>query len=85
MFNVVAKLPLLKQLNKSLGLLGGIVSGALWAMLAVTVIQVVAAMGLAGDTITLQTVSETAVVNWLIGINPLGGTLIDILNSAINE
>ena len=85
LFNVVAKLPLLKQLNKSLGLLGGIVSGALWAMLAVTVIQVVAAMGLAGDTFTLQTVSETAVVNWLIGINPLGGTLIDILNSAINE
>ena len=81
--NIIAKLPLLKQLNKTLGLVGGIVSGALWALLAVTVIQVLAATGSADSTITLQTVSETVVVNWVAGINPLGGALSEVLNTAI--
>ena len=81
--NIIAKLPLLKQLNKTLGLVGGIVSGALWALLAVTVIQVIAATGSADSTITLQTVSETVVVNWVAGINPLGGALSEVLNTAI--
>lgn len=83
MFDIVAKLPLLKQLNKTLGLIGGVVSGALWTLVAVTVIQVIAATGLLGDTITLQTVSETLLINWIIGINPLGGTLVDVLSLAI--
>lgn len=78
--NVVAKLPVLKQLNKTLGLIGGAVSGVLWAMLAVTVIQIVAATGVASGALTLQTVGETTVVNWLIGINPLGGALSEVLN-----
>ena len=81
--NIIAKLPLLKQLNKTLGLVGGIVSGALWALLAVTVIQVIAATGSADSTITLQTVSDTVVVNWVAGINPLGGALSEVLNTAI--
>ena len=81
--NIIAKLPLLKQLNKTLGLVGGIVSGALWALLAVTVIQVIAATGSADSTITLQTVSETVVVNWVAGINPLGGALSEVFNTAI--
>ena len=81
--NIIAKLPLLKQLNKTLGLVGGIVSGALWALLAVTVIQVIAATGSADSTITLQTVSETVVVNWVAGINPLGGALSEFFNTAI--
>lgn len=82
MFDIVAKLPLLKQLNKTLGLVGGAVAGALWALVAVTVIQVLAALGVADGVITLQTVSETLIVNWLSGINPLGGALVGILNSA---
>ena len=81
--NIIAKLPLLKQLSKTLGLVGGIVSGALWALLAVTVIQVIAATGSADSTITLQTVSETVVVNWVAGINPLGGALSEVFNTAI--
>lgn len=77
--NIVAKLPLLKQVNKTLGLVGGIVSGALWALLAVTVIQVLAATGAADGAITLQTIGETAVVNWIAGINPLGAALQELL------
>lgn len=77
--NIVAKLPLLNQLNKALGLVGGIVSGALWALLAVTVIQVLAATGAADGAITLQTVGETTVVNWIAGFNPLGGALQELL------
>ncbi len=77
--NIVAKLPLLKQLNKTLGLVGGIVSGALWALLAVTVIQVLAATGAADGTITLQVIAETTVVNRIADINPLGGALQELL------
>ena len=83
--NIVAKLPLLKQLNKTLGTIGGIVAGALWALVAVTVIQLVAAFGIADGVITLQTVSETLLINWLIGINPLGGALVGILDAAITK
>ncbi len=77
--NVVAKLPLLKQVNKTLGLVGGIVSGALWALLAVTAIQVLAATGAADGAVTLQTIGETTVVNWIADINPLGGALQELL------
>lgn len=77
--NLVAKLPLLKQVNKTLGVVGGIVSGALWALLAVTVMQVLASTGVAGDAVTLQTIGETTVVNWITGFNPLGGALQELL------
>ncbi len=73
--NLVAKLPILKQLNKSLGLIGGAVSGVLWVLVAVTVMQVIAATAAADGAITMQTIGETTVVNWLAGINPLSGTL----------
>lgn len=78
MFDLVAKLPLLKQVNKTLGVVGGIVSGALWALLAVTVLQVLAATGAADGAITLQTIEDTAVVNWIAGFNPLGGAWIRV-------
>ena len=77
--DLVAKLPLLKQLNKTLGLVGGIVSGALWALLAVTVLQIIAATAAADSAITLQTIEETTVVNWITGINPLSATLQEVL------
>lgn len=79
--NLVAKLPLLKQLNKTLGLIGGAVAGVLWSLLAVTLMQILAATGVTDGALTLQTIGETAVVNWLIGINPLGGAFLDVLNA----
>ncbi len=79
MLDIVAKLPLLKQVNKALGLVGGIVLGALWALLAVTVLQILAATGVAGDTVTLQTIADTTIVNWIAGINPLSAAMQEIL------
>ena len=69
--NVVAKLPILKQVNKTLGLIGGIVSGVLWVLVAVTVIQIIAAMGTADGAVTLQTVQDTLLVDWIADVNPL--------------
>ena len=77
--NLVTKLPMLKQLNKTLGLVGGVVSGVLWSMVAATAVQLVAATGILGDALTLQTVEQTALVNWLIGVNPLTTMVQDVL------
>lgn len=77
--NVVAKLPVLKQLNKSLGLIAGILSGALWAMFAVTVLQIIAAIGAADSMINLNVLADTVLVDWLSSINPLSGALQEIL------
>ncbi len=77
--DVVAKLPLLKQVNKTLGVVGGIVSGALWVLVAVTVIQVVAAFAAPTDAINLTVVNDTLLVSRLAEINPLGGTLLELI------
>lgn len=76
--NVVAKLPLLKQLNKSLGALAGALLGVLWVFFAICVLQVVAALGVT-EVITAEVLHSTTVVNWLCGINPIGGALQDVL------
>lgn len=75
--NVVAKLPLLKQLNKSLGLISGVVSGVLWVLLVVTVIQVLAATN---TLITQQELNDSLLTNWLVGLNPLGSVLHEALS-----
>lgn len=77
-FNVVAKLPLLKQLNKSLGALAGAVLGVLWVFFAVSVLQVIAALGVT-PLINAELLHSTVLVNWLCGVNPAGGALQDIL------
>lgn len=69
--NLVAKLPLLKQLNRSLGLVAGILSGILWVLLAVGVLQAVAAFGNADSLITLPLLEKTILIKWLAGFNPL--------------
>ncbi|MBQ4333475.1 MAG: CvpA family protein [Clostridia bacterium] len=76
--NVVAKLPLLKQLNKSLGALAGALLGVLWVFFAVSVLQVLASLGVT-DVISAELLRSTTLVNWLCGINPVGGALQDIL------
>lgn len=77
--NVVAKLPLLKQVNKSLGTVAGVLSGALWVLFAVSVLQVVAAVAGSDFVINPALLADTIVTNWLIGINPLGGMLNEII------
>lgn len=73
--DVVAKLPLLKQVNKSLGTVAGIISGVLWVLFAVSVVQVAAALGTADSLINMQVLNDTLLTNWLVGVNPLGAAL----------
>ena len=77
--NVVAKLPLLKQVNKSLGAVAGVLSGVLWVLFAVSVLQVVAAVAGSDFIINQALLADTIVTDWLIGINPLGGMLREII------
>ncbi len=77
--DVVAKLPLLKQVNKTLGFVGGVVSGALWVLVAVTAIQLIAAFAAPTDAINLAVVNDTVLVSRLAVINPLGGPLLELI------
>ena len=78
--NVLAKLPLLKQLNKSLGTVAGVLSGLLWVLFFSCVLQVVAAVSPADALISQTVVEQTFLLSWVNGINPLSGSLQSILN-----
>lgn len=73
--HVVAKLPVLKQLNKTGGVLAGIVSGLLWVLFAVAVLQVVAAVS--GPEALLHTalLQKTYVVRFVMTVSPLSQLL----------
>ena len=72
--NVVAKLPLLKQLNTMLGGFAGAVSGILWMIFAVSVLQVLAYMGTIA-LLTPELLQSTILTKWLCDVNPLAGAL----------
>lgn len=72
--DLLAKLPLLKQANESLGLVAGVLSGLLWVALFTTVLQVLAAVGI---LLTPEQLNQTMVAQWIIAINPLAATLRD--------
>lgn len=76
--DLVAKLPLLKQLNKSLGVVAGILLGALWAFFGVTVLQLVANVGWF-DFLTPAVLEETILIRWLDSINPMTAALREII------
>ena len=77
--DVVAKLPVLKQLNEVLGVAAGAVSGALWVLLLVSLLQLIASIGGADGTITPALLQETIFVNWLIRINPASSVLQEVM------
>ena len=62
--DIVAKLPLIKQLNRLLGLVAGALSGALWALFAIGVVTAVAWLGWI-PTLTPTVLEETQVFAWL--------------------
>ncbi len=80
LLNVLAKLPLLKQLNKSLGLVAGVLSGVLWVLFFSCVLQVVAAVSGPDAVINQTVVEQTHLLSWINGLNPLSGTLQSILH-----
>lgn len=76
--DVTAKLPLLKQLNKGLGAVGGAVTGLLWVLFAVSLLQVTAAITGPDFVINQALLEDTLLTRWLIAINPVGGALREI-------
>lgn len=72
--NLLTKIPVLKQANKALGVVAGILKGVLWAFFAVSLIDVLAASGLF-TFLTPQVVESTMLVAWLATISPLGSTM----------
>ena len=59
--DVVAKLPLIKQMNNFLGLLAGVATGALWVLFAVRVLCALAVLGVA-PWLTPALLEDTALI-----------------------
>ena len=74
----VFKLPGLKQLNKALGFVAGILSGILWVLLAVSLVQVFSATNAFG-VFSPAVLGQTFVTKWVAGLNPLSGLLRDVI------
>ncbi len=72
--NLLAKLPVLKQLNTALGAFAGAISGVLWVLFAVSLLQVLAYMGTVA-VITPDLLESTILVKWLCSINPIAGAV----------
>ena len=70
--DLLAKIPGLKQLNKALGIVAGVVQGILWMFVAVAVMDVLAAMGL---FVTEEMLNSSILVPVLTSINPMGSIL----------
>lgn len=78
LLNLLAKLPLIKKINKWAGLLAGAVQGVLWVLFAISVLELLIAFDLF-EALTPALVENTKLVSWLSGINPFGSLLKDIL------
>ena len=70
--NIVAKIPLIKQLNKVLGLAVGTVSGVLWVLFAVGVLHTLAQVGWL-TFLTPATMEKTWLISQLNGWLPFIG------------
>ncbi|MBR2319808.1 MAG: CvpA family protein [Clostridia bacterium] len=70
--NLIAKLPLLKQLNKVLGVAVGAVSGVLWVVFAVCALQMVARLGWI-PALTEAVIEKTWLVSWVAAQLPTIG------------
>lgn len=77
--NLVAKLPIIRQFNHGLGAFAGVLSGALWVLFVVSLLQVMAAVGACGGIITQEMLQNAHLVNWVAEINPVGHVLQDMM------
>lgn len=73
--NKVFQLPVLHTLNGTLGLVAGVANGLVLVIIAVAVLQIVAAAGSAESAINPTVMSETHVVQWLAQYNPFSNGL----------
>lgn len=67
--NLIAKLPLIKQLNKVLGLAAGVVSGVLWVLFVTCALQLLARVGWI-PALTEAVIEKTWLVSWVAGMLP---------------
>ena len=79
--NILTKIPGIKQVNKTLGVVAGVAQGITWVFFAVLLIDVLASAGWIA-TLTPQVVEESLLVNWLTTINPMGSTIADLFVAA---
>lgn len=78
LLNLLAKLPIIKKINKWAGLVAGAIQGVLWLLFAVSVLELLIASGLI-EAMTPALVEDTMLVSWLSGLNPFGSVLKDLL------
>ena len=77
LLDLLAKLPLLKQLNKTLGVVAGLLQGILWVLLIATFLQAVVETGLFA-VINQELLESTILVEWLCQVNPLGQYMMEL-------
>lgn len=73
------RLPLLRSLNRGLGLIPGAINGVLWALILACVAQVLAVTGTSDSLITPTVLADTTLLEWLVSINPFGDVVTSIL------
>lgn len=78
LLNLLAKLPIIKKINKWAGVIAGAVQGVLWLLFAISVLELLIASGLV-EALTPDLIDSTLLVSWLSGINPFGSLLEDLL------
>ncbi len=78
LLNLLAKLPIIKKINKWAGVIAGAIQGVLWVLFAIGVLELLIASGLV-ETLTPALVEDTILVSWLSGLNPFGSVLKDLL------
>ena len=77
--NFVAKLPLLKSMDKILGLFAGIILGAVWALILSAALYVVASTGAFGGVLSTQALDGARLTSALVKINPIINVLRNLL------
>ena len=78
----LCRLPILRQLNRGLGVIPGAVNGVLCVFILASVAPVWAAMGTVDSLITPAVLADTTLLNWLVSVNPLSETLQSLISVA---
>ncbi len=78
LLNLLAKLPIIKKINKWAGLVAGAAQGALWVLFAISVLELLIGTGLVAS-LSPDLVENSLLVSWLSRINPFGSLLNDLL------
>ena len=81
LINKVFKLPLLKQMNGALGAVMGALEGVVIVLVAVTVVQLMAASSRQDSWISPQDIQDSFIVSRVAKVNPLTDTLQSIIDT----